>query len=102
MNKKGLITIVAASAVALLLGSSLPSSAQDQGQGQGQGRRGQGRGGFGGQFGRGGFGAQFGGNDPTTSAKSFLIQRDDVRSELVVTTKQREQMDAERQKAFEA
>jgi hypothetical protein len=31
----------------------------------------------------------------------FLIQRDDVRSELVISARQREQMDQERQKVFE-
>jgi len=39
--------------------------------------------------------------DPTQSAKLMLIQRDDVRSELVISAKQREQMDQEQQKARE-
>src|SRR5689334_11039397 len=118
MNKQGLLTIAAAAAVALFLGATVPSYAQDQGQGQGrgQGRRGgQGRGGAGGggfgggggQFGRGGGqfgrGGMMGGfnSDPTMSAKMMLLQRDDVRSELGISAKQREQMDQAQQAARE-
>ena len=121
MNKQGLMTLAAASAIALFLGATVPSHAQDQGTGQGQGQRqgrrgGQGRGGAGGggfgggggQFGRGGGqfgrGGMMGGgfnSDPTMSAKMMLLQRDDVRSELGISAKQREQMDQEQQKARE-
>jgi exonuclease VII large subunit len=105
MKKQGLLTLATASAVALFLGTVLPSHAQDQGQGRrgGQGR-GQGRGGGfgGGQFGRGGMmgGGMFN-TDPTASSKLMLLQRDDVRSELAISARQREQMEQEQQKARE-
>jgi hypothetical protein len=101
MKKLGFLTLAAGSVAALLVGTALPSLAQDQGQGQRQGRRGgQGRGGFGGQFGRGGMmGGGFMNADPTSSSKLMLLQRDDVRSELGISAKQREQMEQARLEA---
>lgn len=105
MKKQGILTLATVSAVALCLGTVLPSHAQGQEQGRrggGQGR-GQGRGGpggfGGGQFGRGGMMGMF--NDPTTSSKLMLLQRDDVRTELGISARQREQMEQEQQKARE-
>ncbi|MCS6775993.1 MAG: Spy/CpxP family protein refolding chaperone [Chloroherpetonaceae bacterium] len=104
MNRGGVTVIAAALSVALLASATLPVPAQDPGGEPRQGRRQRGGfGGFGGgPFGRGGMmgGGMFN-MDPTQSSKIMLLQRDDVRTELGISARQREQMDQERQKAME-
>jgi hypothetical protein len=97
--------IILAAVLATILSAGLLTSSQAQGGNGGNGgggRRGGGRaGGFGGNGfgGVGGFGRAGAPTDPTTSdpTRSYLLgllQRSDVRTELMITAQQREALDA--------
>jgi hypothetical protein len=97
MRRGNILSAIAATTTLLVLGLAISPAAHAQGRG-GRG----GRGAYGGQGGgQGGPGAQFGfGNgptgalqDPTRSAESYLLTRDDVRHELLLDGRQQQDID---------
>jgi hypothetical protein len=93
------ITLLTIAATLLVFGLAFAPSAQAQGGGRGGGRgaRGGQGGGLGGMFGGPGMmmlgGGMNGQRDPMSSAEPILLQRDDVRHELMLDGRQQQELD---------